>query len=338
MLPSGRNRRRRVEIFGVEAWERRLAWRSLTTDRSQCQWRPQPLEAATRVLANRQQTSREDLDLGPDVIVSKCVKKDTGAFGRARLPWKMTSGSPTSSPLLYLLDDDPVFAEIVTHFLAHQGYRITAFDEAPLFLAAVAEQSPQLALIDLELGDPNKTGLDVIERLRQTSSARLSILVLTNHDCDEYYLQANRCQVDGFLEKRRDLKVLASFIDSILKRNTQEYFPPADQPAREYWSLDSFHWVLKWHNGDVREVKLTEKEFLILEWLNRKHGAVVAREKLITFCNALSATPIHSKRSIDNIIRRLREKIRRLNPQRDQEAIESIYGGGYRLLLQIKIR
>jgi DNA-binding response OmpR family regulator len=251
----------------------------------------------------------------------------------------MNKTTPQARPLVALLDDDPVFTGVVATFLQQTGYRTGVYSDVPAFFAAVAEGLPDLVLIDLELNDRNHTGLQVIERLRQEQPARLSILVLTNHDRDEYYLQANRSRVDGFLEKRRDLKVLESFIDSILRRNAPEYLPADDsQSGPGTWQLDSFQWILRWQApGVCQETRLTEKEFLVLEWLNRKHGRVVRRAPLVQFCNQFAATPLNSERSVDSIIRHLREKFHRLNAGQGGQAIESVYGGGYRLLLPLKV-
>ncbi|MGL4325440.1 MAG: ActR/PrrA/RegA family redox response regulator transcription factor [Beijerinckiaceae bacterium] len=69
------------------------------------------------------------------------------------------------SPSLLLLDDDKVFVTRLARAMEARGYRVTAVDTVAAGLAAVEQDPPDYAVIDMRLGDGS--GLDVIARLHE---------------------------------------------------------------------------------------------------------------------------------------------------------------------------
>jgi DNA-binding response OmpR family regulator len=76
---------------------------------------------------------------------------------------------------------------------------------------------------------------------------------------------------------------------------------------------------------DGEEVKLTAKEFLLLQYFVRHRGRVLSRDVLLTDVWGYQYTG--GTRTVDVHIRRLREKLPVLN-----EAIETVKQFGYRLV------
>ncbi|MBF0220457.1 MAG: response regulator transcription factor [Gammaproteobacteria bacterium] len=237
-------------------------------------------------------------------------------------------------PLIYLLDDDPVFTATTVQLLKFAGYHGNAFNTPEAFAKAMKIRLPCLAIIDIELGEGS--GLDLIALLRQQySAAELPLVVLTNHDYDDNYLLANSHKVNAFLEKRRDFMVLKSSIDNILQNLSQQ---ENSTTAKDEWLLDTLHWVLyRKTNGKKTSVKLSEKESLLLDWLSRHHGQVLSRDHILTLFQHADASYINSARSIDSLIRHLRSKMVQLMGEDGDLLIESVYGRGYRLMVHINV-
>src|SRR2546423_15065996 len=64
-----------------------------------------------------------------------------------------------------LLDDDSDIAEMYRLGLQAAGFRVSLLAEPSDFLAAIAQEVPDIAVLDWRL--PGKSGVDVLEELRQ---------------------------------------------------------------------------------------------------------------------------------------------------------------------------
>ena len=78
-----------------------------------------------------------------------------------------------------LLDDDSDIAEMYRLGLQAAGFRVSMFAKPAAFLAAVADEVPDIAVLDWRL--PGKSGVDVLEELRQNPrTAQLPVFLLSN--------------------------------------------------------------------------------------------------------------------------------------------------------------
>jgi two-component system response regulator ChvI len=102
--------------------------------------------------------------------------------------------------------------------------------------------------------------------------------------------------------------------------------PPAATPATRAGdlSLDADRYAAEWRGQAVR---LTVTEFLLLEALARRPGHVKSRDQLLAAAYPHDTTA--SDRTIDSHVKRLRRKFQDVDA--DFDAIESVYGAGYRL-------
>jgi two-component system response regulator ChvI len=89
-------------------------------------------------------------------------------------------------------------------------------------------------------------------------------------------------------------------------------------------ALDADRYAATWRGTAVR---LTVTEFLLLEALARRPGHVKTRDQLLTAAYPHDTTA--SDRTIDSHVKRLRRKFQDADASFD--AIESVYGAGYRL-------
>lgn len=87
---------------------------------------------------------------------------------------------PPPSPHLYVFESDPDMGMLLEEMLTSEGYRVTRSPDAEFSPAAVARDSPALALVDLRLGSGGDHGLQVIRRLRAAMKpVRLPAILLT---------------------------------------------------------------------------------------------------------------------------------------------------------------
>ena len=113
-------------------------------------------------------------------------KKDTGPLSPA-----------TSSPLVYVIDDDASLLRALRRLLAAGGFRVCTFSSAEDFLES-AETTPACLVLDVHLG--GLSGLDLQERLL-ASGRRIPVLFITAHDDAVTRERAHRAGAIDYLRK-----------------------------------------------------------------------------------------------------------------------------------------
>ena len=76
-----------------------------------------------------------------------------------------------------VVDDEPTIAEVVSRYLERAGYRTRVAADGAQALAEVANQRPDLVVLDLML--PGIDGLEVMRRLRDQGRDRIAMILLT---------------------------------------------------------------------------------------------------------------------------------------------------------------
>jgi two-component system, OmpR family, copper resistance phosphate regulon response regulator CusR len=216
-----------------------------------------------------------------------------------------------------VLEDDQRLRSLVVRTLSRAGL---ACDEASRM--DEAEELMDLHAYDILVLDrrlPDGDGLDVCRRARERGF-RQSILMLTAMDHAEAEIEGLASGADDYLGKPFDLEVLAARARALLRRN--ETRAPKELVSGDL-RLDPTR-RLAWRGRE--ELKLTSREFTILELLLRSPGAIVSREEILEQAWGEREEPMSN--TIDVLVGRLRRKIdRKGKPSR----IETLRGMGYRL-------
>src|SRR5262249_61329546 len=76
-----------------------------------------------------------------------------------------------------VVDDEPTIGEVVPAYLERAGYETRVAADGHAALAAVAERSPDLIVLDLML--PGLDGLEVMRRVRERRDRTSAIILLT---------------------------------------------------------------------------------------------------------------------------------------------------------------
>ena len=109
------------------------------------------------------------------------------------------------SPSLLVVDDDETIRETLADFFATLGYQARATATATAGRRAIAEHSPDVALIDLRL--PDADGLTLLQAIR-ADDPEVAVIVLTGHGDVATAVRAMREGAVDFLEKPVDLDAL----------------------------------------------------------------------------------------------------------------------------------
>jgi two-component system, OmpR family, response regulator len=220
-----------------------------------------------------------------------------------------------------IVEDEPAIRDNYRDALARHGYDVAAYATRDAALAAFRTRLPELALIDIGLGDDPDAGFALTRELRAQSPA-LPIIFLTARDSEFDVVAGLRAGADDYLTKDASLPQLAARIAALLRRSDLAHSPADadDAMVRGALELDVKRMTASW-NG-VR-VDLTLTEFWMVRALARHPGHVQSREQLMR-----EADTVVDDGTITSHVKRIRRKFLAHDPAFDR--IATVYGIGYR--------
>jgi len=229
--------------------------------------------------------------------------------------------------VIALVDDDRNILTSVSIALQQEGFVTRVYSDSALALKAIAENPPDLGVFDIKM--PGMDGMELLRRVRETSSVPVIFLTSKDDELDEALGLA--MGADDYISKPFSQRLLIARIRAILRRQELERGEAAAINAqaepqlleRGRLLMDPARHKVRWDGNDV---SLTVTEFLILEALAQRSGVVKTRNQLLDV--AYSEDVYVDDRTIDSHIKRIRRKFRVADPQFD--AIETLYGVGYR--------
>jgi len=118
-------------------------------------------------------------------------------------------------PYLALVDDDESVTRALKRLLKVVGLDIRVFGSGLVFLEAVAERPPEVAILDVQM--PDLSGLDVQERLVERGVA-VPILFITAFDDEEVRRRALARGAAGFISKPFERQALLDQIAAVWQR------------------------------------------------------------------------------------------------------------------------
>ena len=218
-----------------------------------------------------------------------------------------------------MIDDDVELCELVTEYLEPDGYAVEAASDPVTGLERAMSGAHALVVLDVMM--PRLNGLDLLRRLRATST--LPVLMLTARGRDVDRIIGLELGADDYLPKPFNPHELAARIRAILRRAR----PPADSPPGERLSVGDVEVDIRARTARSSGalLDLTTVEFDLLTALLRGAGSVMTREELSLQVLGREFNP--QDRSIDTHVSNLRRK---LGPYRQgMERIKSVRGAGY---------
>lgn len=220
--------------------------------------------------------------------------------------------------MIYYVEDDDNIRGLTLYALKQQGIEAEGFSCDSEFKAAVACRVPDAVLLDIML--PDTDGLEIMRRLRADSeTATVPIMMLTAKDTELDKVVALDGGADDYLTKPFSLMELTSRCRALLRRGgmTKKVSDTLSSqgitlsPSRREVAVDG------------NEIKLTLREFDLLEYLMRKPGIVFSREALLQSVWGWDFDG--GSRTVDVHVQTLRQKL-----GDHASCIETVRGVGYR--------
>ncbi|MBV6700493.1 response regulator transcription factor [Kitasatospora aureofaciens] len=166
-----------------------------------------------------------------------------------------------------IAEDDRAIRDSLTRALQLEGYRVSTAADGARTLAALAEQRPDLLVLDVMMPDPD--GLEVCRRLRAAGD-RTPVLMLTARVEVSDRIAGLDAGADDYLVKPFDVGELFARLRALLRRHPSE--PTEDVLAVADLRVEPGA-RRAWRAGE--ELELSRTEFDLLELLTRHAGAVL---------------------------------------------------------------
>jgi DNA-binding response OmpR family regulator len=204
---------------------------------------------------------------------------------------------------ILIVEDDRDIAELIRHYVVKAGHTADVLGSGADVLPRVRARRPDVLVLDLML--PGLHGLEICQAIRRDEAiAELPIIVVTARASELDRVTGLDLGADDYLTKPFSPKELVARIGALLRRTARGR---ADQDGRVSYggiTIDREQHVV---TVEGREVVLTAKEFLLLEYFVRHPGRVLSRDRLLSEVWGYQYTG--GTRTVDVHVRRLREKI-----------------------------
>jgi len=218
---------------------------------------------------------------------------------------------------ILLIDDDPLIIEFVRRGLLEDGYTVdsAATGSEGLLCARVGSYDAVI----LDVGLPDTSGFTVAQEMRKEGDAT-PILMLTARTGTENLVHGLDSGADDYLTKPFDLRELRARLRALTRRGGSTR---TEDIVIGPLSLNRI-------NHDVRmgerPLRLTPKEYRLLEYFMLRPGETVSRTELLEKVWEMNFDP--QSNIVDVHVARLRSKLKRFpaSPQ-----LETVRGFGFRL-------
>jgi len=221
---------------------------------------------------------------------------------------------------ILIVEDDRSIAELIEHFLQKAGHSTEILTSGSEVVPRVRQRPPDVLILDLML--PGLSGLEVCRALRAKSvTAGVPIIMVTARVEESDRIAGFELGADDYVTKPFSPNELVARVAALLRRLRQ---PKSQDRLLRYGPLtiDLDRHLVTEHE---REIRLTAKEFLLLQYLVEHQGRVLSRDLLLSDVWGYQYTG--GTRTVDVHIRRLREKAVSL-----AQAIATVKQFGYKLV------
>ena len=221
---------------------------------------------------------------------------------------------------ILIIEDDADIAESLHYNFKREGFRSTIAEsgEKGLRIALDEKNTPSLIIHDLML--PGMSGMELCRRLRREPlTEKTPVIMLTAKAAETDKIAGLDTGADDYIVKPFSVKEVIARVRAVLRRAEKETSPKYED---KNLSVDFEDMRVKCGAADV---KLTRKEFSLLEHLIKNVGRVATRQQLLD--NVWGYSYFGDTRTLDVHIRRLRQKMGECSI-----CIETVVGVGYRFI------
>jgi len=217
-----------------------------------------------------------------------------------------------------VVEDEAALAELLRYNLEAEGFGVSVAETGEQAEVALAEERPDLVVLDWML--PGVSGIELCRRMRSRADTRnVPILMLTARGEEADRVRGLATGADDYVVKPFSLPELMARVRAILRRAAPDRI--AEVLRSGDIELDrAAHKVMR----GARQVRLGPTEYKLLEFLMEAKGRVLSRTQLLD--GVWGRDAFVDERTVDVHIGRLRKALIR---GREADPIRTVRGAGY---------
>lgn len=225
--------------------------------------------------------------------------------------------------MIFCVEDDAGIRDLMIYTLNASGFRAVGFENAREFYAALADDTPELIMLDIML--PGEDGISILKRLKADArTADIPVIMATAKGNEYDKVIGLDLGADDYLAKPFGMMEMASRVRAVLRRSGRA----AEKP--QLIRVGGLEMNLGEHSvtADGIRVQLTLKEFELLHTFMTNPGRAFTREQLLSsvWCEDF----LGETRTVDVHVGTLRQKLGSCG-----KYIRTVRGVGYRLEVSI---
>ncbi|AIQ61194.1 MULTISPECIES: response regulator transcription factor [Paenibacillus] len=226
---------------------------------------------------------------------------------------------------ILLVDDEVEIVELLDIYLSNEGYRLLKAFDGMEALECLAKEKVDLIILDVMM--PRMDGIAACMKIREERNMPIIMLSAKNADMDK--ILGLSIGADDYVGKPFNPLELVARVKSQLRRYHKLN---RDAPARtnehelvfEDLLIDTLRHEV---SVDNRKVKLTPREFSILELLARHQGQVLSMEQI--YLKVWNEPFLDGGNTVMVHVRNIRDKIEL--DAKQPRYVQTVWGIGYKL-------
>ncbi len=220
--------------------------------------------------------------------------------------------------LIYCVEDDGGIRNMMLYTLKASGFETRGFSDGTEFFHALAEQKPDLVMLDIML--PGDDGLTILRKLRtQPSTDALPVILCTAKGTEYDKVVGLDSGADDYLAKPFGMMEMVSRVKAVLRRTA----PKVETTSLCAGSIE-LHPAEHTVTVSGERISLTLKEYELLKLFMENPGRVFSRDRILSLI--WEADYVGETRTVDVHIGTLRTKLGEAG-----DLIATVRGVGYRL-------
>ncbi len=227
---------------------------------------------------------------------------------------------------ILVIDDDDSVNELIKINLELSGYEVLSANDGTKGFAIAKQENPDLIILDVMM--PEVDGYTVAKRIRENNKIKdTPIIMLTALGMLQDKVKGFDIGVDDYLVKPFEIDELKVRVRALLKRSDKM---PKSATTKEILQIGDITLIPETYSVEIlgRTAKVTPIEFDIINLLMQNYGNMVSGSKILT--DIWGYNPDDDVETIRVHIRHIRTKLDKISG--NKQYIETIYGGGYRLI------
>ena len=220
--------------------------------------------------------------------------------------------------MIFCVEDDAGIRDLMIYTLNASGFRAVGFENAKEFYAALADDTPELIMLDIML--PGEDGISILKRLKADArTADIPVIMATAKGNEYDKVIGLDLGADDYLAKPFGMMEMASRVRAVLRRSGRT-------AEKQLIRVGGLEMDLNEHSvtADGIRIQLTLKEFELLRTFMTNPGRAFTREQLLSsvWCEDF----LGETRTVDVHVGTLRQKLGSCG-----KYIRTVRGVGYRL-------